>query len=561
MDKKKANTNVKTTMDFFKQKRAKENKNKAISKLESDISAKASVTTKSELSSTNQGIYKQDISELDLYLKNMKDLLTNFSETRQNQLLYNKDFDKRINTIKENIEKDTKDSMATNRMNSLNINYLLKEYKCNDKETLLSDIAYENLTLKLIFEKLDDLFFLINLRLLDFESKFSKNYKKSSSQIMNIKYFCKEISNNDNLKLDSTNLKYQQSFNMEEMEGLDKGLLPLSHANTKNIEDKDKMKESMGKTITETQKTKSNMGTTKRSMDGPSINYELKEIPVDIVSDISTKINEMKKFGDFLNFDYDQDDFFRDIFERIRELFYVYNKNMFDPIVDLINTKFQVKSDLSNKVKIVLKNEVNDCYENVMLMRKILEDNHEENKAKINELNNDKKVLENKYKELEVKFNKQKKTLDEIGNRDYSNYYKEMKESNDTYLKEFEKLEKKRNEKLREQYESELAKNKDLKKEVKDCKSEIFALKMKLDNLSSIKDKSGDDYVQALQEQFEDAAQSFRDEISSAIDEYNQKNGELQRKCNELENENKHLKGIQAAIIKKFDKMESLFGK
>ena len=561
MDKKKANTNVKTTMDFFKQKRAKENKNKAISKLESDISAKASVTTKSELSSTNQGIYKQDISELDLYLKNMKDLLTNFSETRQNQLLYNKDFDKRINTIKENIEKDTKDSMATNRMNSLNINYLLKEYKCNDKETLLSDIAYENLTLKLIFEKLDDLFFLINLRLLDFESKFSKNYKKSSSQIMNIKYFCKEISNNDNLKLDASNLKYQQSFNMEEMEGLDKGLLPLSHSNTKNIEDKDKMKESMGKTITETQKTKSNMGTTKRSMDGPSINYELKEIPVDIVSDISTKINEMKKFGDFLNFDYDQDDFFRDIFERIRELFYVYNKNMFDPIVDLINTKFQVKSDLSNKVKIVLKNEVNDCYENVMLMRKILEDNHEENKAKINELNNDKKVLENKYKELEVKFNKQKKTLDEIGNRDYSNYYKEMKESNDTYLKEFEKLEKKRNEKLREQYESELAKNKDLKKEVKDCKSEIFALKMKLDNLSSIKDKSGDDYVQALQEQFEDAAQSFRDEISSAIDEYNQKNGELQRKCNELENENKHLKGIQAAIIKKFDKMESLFGK
>ena len=321
------------------------------------------------------------------------------------------------------------------------------------------------------------------------------------------------------------------------------------------------MKESMGKTITETQKTKSNIGTTKRSMDGPSISHELKEIPLDIVSDISTKISEMKKFGDFLNFDYDQDDFFRDIFEKIRELFYVYNKNVFDPIVDLINTKFQVKSDLSNKVKIVLKNEVNDCYENVMLMRKILEDNHEENKSKINELNNDKRILENKYKELEVKFNKQKKSLDEIGNRDYSNYYKQMKESNDLYLKEFEKLEKKRNEKLYEQYESELAKNKDLKKEVKECRSEIFALKMKLDNLTSIKDKSGDDYIKALQEQFEDAAQSFQDEISSTIDEYNQKNGELQRKCNELENENKHLKGIQSAIIKKFDKMESLFGK
>ena len=158
MDKKKANSNVKTTMDFFKQKRAKENKGKQISKLESDISAKASVTTKSDFCATNQTIFKQDITELDSYLKNMKDLLTNFSETRKNQSLYDKDFDKRINTIKENIEKDTKESMATNRMNSLNINFLLKEYKCNDKETLLSDIAFENLTLKLILEKLDDLY-------------------------------------------------------------------------------------------------------------------------------------------------------------------------------------------------------------------------------------------------------------------------------------------------------------------------------------------------------------------------------------------------------------------
>ena len=269
----------------------------------------------------------------------------------------------------------------------------------------------------------------------------------------------------------------------------------------------------------------------------------------------------MKKFSDFLNFDYDQEEFFRDIFEKIRELFYVYNKHMFDPIVDLINNKFQVKSDLSNKVQIVLKNEVNDCYENVILMRKVLEDNFKENQTKITELNNEKKVLEKKYNDLEVKFNKQQKTLEEIGNRDYSNYYKQMKESNEMFLKEFEKIEKQRNEKLYEQHEKQLEKNKTLKKEIKELKSEIFALKKKIDNFTAIKDKTGDDYITALQEQFEDAKESFQEEISNITDEFYKKRKELQQKCAALENENKHLKGIQAAIIKKFDTMESIFSK
>jgi DNA repair exonuclease SbcCD ATPase subunit len=269
----------------------------------------------------------------------------------------------------------------------------------------------------------------------------------------------------------------------------------------------------------------------------------------------------MKKFSDFLNFDYDQDEFFKELFDKIRELFYVYNKHMFDPIVDLINNKFQVKSDLSNKVQIVLKNEVNDCYENVTLMRKVLEDNFKDNQTKINELTNEKRIAENKFKELETKYNKQAKTLEEIGNRDYSNYYKQMKESNDMFLKEFEKIEKQRNEKLYEQYEKQLEKNKLLKKEIKENKSEIFALKKKIDNINAIKDKTGDDYIAALQEQFDDAKESFQEEISNITDEFYKKRKDLQQKCNLLENENKHLKGIQAAIIKKLDTMESLFSK
>ena len=586
MDKKKTNTNVKTTMDFFKQKRAKANNKKLFSHIEINSNVKSSTVTSSEFNSTMQGVYKSDIFQIDSYLNKIKQILMYFSETRENLLLYNKDFNSKINSIKENLNKDTKDLIATNRINSLNINYLFKEYKCNDKDTLISDMAYENFTLKLLLDKLDDLFFLINIKLFDSQMKFSKNYKNNLSQILNVKYLCEIYTNmNQTLNFDaSLNPKFKQSFNMNEMEGLEKGLLPMSHMNSKKVEndvineieelkekEKEKEKEN-NKTILEsktnntileskTSKTSSNIGTTKKSIDGPSISHEQKEISVEIVNDITNKINEMKKFSDFLNFDYDQEEFFRDIFEKIRELFYVYNKHMFDPIVDLINNKFQVKSDLSNKVQIVLKNEVNDCYENVILMRKVLEDNFKENQTKITELNNEKKVLEKKYNDLEVKFNKQQKTLEEIGNRDYSNYYKQMKESNEMFLKEFEKIEKQRNEKLYEQHEKQLEKNKTLKKEIKELKSEIFALKKKIDNFTAIKDKTGDDYITALQEQFEDAKESFQEEISNITDEFYKKRKELQQKCTALENENKHLKGIQAAIIKKFDTMESIFSK
>ena len=467
MDKKKANTNVKTTMDFFKQKRAKANNKKLFSHIEiNSNNVKASTSTSLEFNSTMHGIYKADIFQIDSYLSKIKQILMYFSETRENLLLYNKDFNQKLNLIKENLKKDTKDLIATNRINSLNINYLFNEYKCNDKDTLITDMAFENFTLKLLLDKLDDLFFLINLKVFDSQMKFSKNYKNNLSQIVNVKYLCETLTNmNETLNLDlSMNSKLKESsFNMKEMDGLEKGILPMSHMNSKNLEniinEVEETKEKDDKTILESKTSKSGMGTTKKSIDGPSFNHEIKDIPADIVTDITTKINEMKKFSDFLNLEYEQDETLRDIFDKIRELFYIYNKHMFDPIVDLINNKFQVKSDLSNKVQIVLKNEVNDCYENVTLMRKVLEDNFKDNQTKINELTNEKRIAENKFKELETKYNKQAKTLEEIGNRDYSNYYKQMKESNDMFLKEFEKIEKQRNEKLYEQYEKQLEKN------------------------------------------------------------------------------------------------------
>ena len=94
-----------------------------------------------------------------------------------------------------------------------------------------------------------------------------------------------------------------------------------------------------------------------------------------------------------MNFDYEEEEFFKEVFDKIRELFYIYNMHIFDPIVELINEKFQVKSALLNKVQIVLKNEVNDCFENVVLIRKVLEDNFNEINNKIIKLTNDNQII------------------------------------------------------------------------------------------------------------------------------------------------------------------------
>ena len=200
MENKKSNTNVKTTMDFFKQKRAKANNKKLFSHIEinSDTN-KPSFATTSNFNSTNQSIYKSDIFQIDTYLNKIKPVLMYFSEARENLLLYNKEFNNKINLIKKNLEIDTKDLMATNHVKSLNLNNIIKEYNnCEDKNILISEIALENYTLKLLLEKLDDLFFLINIKNFDYKQQFSKNYKTNLSQIVNIKYLLDTLINDDN---------------------------------------------------------------------------------------------------------------------------------------------------------------------------------------------------------------------------------------------------------------------------------------------------------------------------------------------------------------------------
>ena len=570
MENKKSNTNVKTTMDFFKQKRAKANNKKLFSHIEinsDNNNNKPSFATSADFNSTNQSIYKSEIFQIDTYLDKVKHILIYFSETRENLLLYNRDFNKKINSIKKALEIDTKDLMASNRVKSLNINNLFKEFNVNDdKDLLISEIALENYTLKLLLEKLDDLFFLINIQNFDSKTKFSKNYKNNLSQIVNIKYLLDNLINDDNIEINSSNNSLQElAMNINSNNELNKGLLPISKMGSNNseiiINEVEESKEKEDKTIYESKQARSKYYSTLRSVDSGSKSSNAKEISIEIVKDVSKKINEMRKFSDFLNFDYEDEEFFKEIFDKIRELFYIYNMHIFDPIVELINNKIQIKSDLVDKVQIVLKNEVNDVLENVILIRKVLEDNYNELQTKIDKLAKEKEVVQKQYKELETNFNKQKKTLDEIGNRDYTIYYQQMKESNDFFLKEFEKIERNRNEKIREQYEIQLEKNKKLELEIKDNKIEIFSLKSKIDNMKALQDKKGDEYIVTLKQQFEEHKERFDEIKSNLIEDYEKQIMELRQKSNNFENENRRLKSIQGALIKKLDTMESLFSK
>ncbi len=571
MENKKSNTNVKTTMDFFKQKRAKANNKKLFSHIEinsdNNNNNKPSFARSADFNSTNQSIYKSDIFQIDTYLDKVKHILIYFSETRENLLLYNRDFNKKINSIKKALEIDTKDLMASNRVKSLNINNLFKEFNVNDdKDLLISEIALENYTLKLLLEKLDDLFFLINIQNFDSKTKFSKNYKNNLSQIVNIKYLLDNLINDDNIEINSSNNSLQElAMNINSNNELNKGLLPISKMGSNNseiiINEVEESKEKEDKTIYESKQARSKYYSTLRSVDSGSKSSNAKEISIEIVKDVSKKINEMRKFSDFLNFDYEDEEFFKEIFDKIRELFYIYNMHIFDPIVELINNKIQIKSDLVDKVQIVLKNEVNDVLENVILIRKVLEDNYNELQTKIDKLAKEKEVVQKQYKELETNFNKQKKTLDEIGNRDYTIYYQQMKESNDFFLKEFEKIERNRNEKIREQYEIQLEKNKKLELEIKDNKIEIFSLKSKIDNMKALQDKKGDEYIVTLKQQFEEHKERFDEIKSNLIEDYEKQIMELRQKSNNFENENRRLKSIQGALIKKLDTMERLFSK
>ena len=539
-----ANTKLKSAMDFFKQKKQKPEPKP--SHIEIDSTSKSS-----EHNSAMVGIYKTDIFQIDSLLDTMKQILIYYTETKDD-LLFNKDFKSKISSLKENLNKDSKELLSEANFE-----------KTKNKDVSLDDVLYENMTLKLLLSKLDDLFFLLNIKLFDNQGNFSKNYKENLSQISNMKYLCDSVTNSD--KNDNSIFTFASKNDTKmDYSSFDGSLLPKPEEETKNNQDsklkiaKD-IKEKVKTMPEKKDKVDNKKNAEKKTKTEPKIlNTEFQDIGGDVISDLIGKFQEMEKFSDFLNFEYDQEESLKIIFEKISELFYLYNTKLFSPLLDFINQKLK-KSALTKKVNLVQTNEVNDCFENVVLMRKIFEDQFKTDLKEIQKYKDEKIKSDNQYKNLKEEFDKQKQKWSEIQNRNYSSYYKEMKESNEEFLKEFEKMEKARDEKIYARHEEQLKKNKELKKKIVSLENQIYSLNKKLEYNDRSKEKEGDEYYKELVEQFEDAQTSFQERIEALTDDYYKKKEAMRQKCNLLEKENRKYKTVQDALVKKMSTMDSLF--
>ncbi len=73
--------------------------------------------------------------------------------------------------------------------NSKNVELLMNNYKCLVKEELIFKMSLENHLNQLVIKKIDDLFFLMNLKNLNENHEFSNVYSDSHSKMQNIKNF------------------------------------------------------------------------------------------------------------------------------------------------------------------------------------------------------------------------------------------------------------------------------------------------------------------------------------------------------------------------------------
>jgi len=93
--------------------------------------------------------------------------------------------------------------------NSKNIDLLMNQYKCLVKEELIFKMALENFLNQFLIKKIDDLFFLNNLKNSNENNEFSNIYSETHSKVHNLKYFLelfnKVILNKTNEKILITN--------------------------------------------------------------------------------------------------------------------------------------------------------------------------------------------------------------------------------------------------------------------------------------------------------------------------------------------------------------------
>jgi hypothetical protein len=96
---------------------------------------------------------------------------------------------KRCLEIDNDIKENFSEIIAKINENSKNTELLMNNYKCLVKEELIFKMALENNLNQFLIKKIDDLFFLMNLKNLNENNEFINVYSETHSKIQNINHF------------------------------------------------------------------------------------------------------------------------------------------------------------------------------------------------------------------------------------------------------------------------------------------------------------------------------------------------------------------------------------
>ena len=118
-------------------------------------------------------VIKNDINDVHSYIQNYQDLLIYYKDNIET-ILTNKNIKDFINSINENLMKNFNNIIEEST--KVDINKLYQEYNCQQKDDLISNMNKEINLYKIYSNELNQLFFILNLKYNNSNSKFSNKF-------------------------------------------------------------------------------------------------------------------------------------------------------------------------------------------------------------------------------------------------------------------------------------------------------------------------------------------------------------------------------------------------
>ena len=427
----------------------------------------------------------------------IQDLLIYYKDNIET-ILTNKNIKDFINSINENLMKNFNNIIEEST--KVDINKLYQEYNCQQKDDLISNMNKEINLYKIYSNELNQLFFILNLKYNNSNSKFSNQFIESNSLFSNIKFFIDEIKNKNDNSLIKNNFVNSMNFNSNKSIS--------SYIDDENEDD-----------------------------------------------ELINKIKEMNYFEEFLEEKFNENEKFKESIEKIKELYYKSNEDIFTCLIDLIKNTMNENSFRLRNIETSVINKTSQ--ENCFLLRQIIEEKFnqlkEDNKnlnEKILNLNN---LLENQKNE-NIKIKQQ---IEIVNNTDLKEYLNELKEENINFIKKIKKVEQKKIELIKKQLQKKQEEYDELNTIIRGYKEELHILKKELEFKSY--NLNENDFVKTLKLQRDKMKEELLNQIKNDNRTYNQNIREYEERIINLQEETKKSRELEALFISRLNQLNNIF--